>query len=66
MKSFKKLSLWLILLVLLVQMSVPALAAATELRIVGPSQVPAVGEEFTVSVEISGNPGFNTFEAVLP
>ena len=66
MRTFKKLSIWLILLVLLVQMSVPALAAATELRIVGPAEVPAVGEEFTVSVEISGNPGFNTFEAVLP
>ena len=66
MKSFKKLSLWLILLVLLVQMSVPALAAATELRIVGPAEVPAVGEEFTVRLELSGNPGFNTFDVTIP
>ena len=66
MRTFKKLSIWLILLVLLVQMSVPALAAATELRIIGPAEVPAVGEEFTVRLELSGNPGFNTFDVTIP
>ena len=66
MRTFKKLSIWLILMVLMVQMSVPALAAATELRIVGPAEVPAVGEEFTVRLELSGNPGFNTFDVTIP
>ena len=38
-------------------LTVSVSAADTVLTIRGPDELPAVGEEFTVTVEISGNPG---------
>ena len=53
----KRIPALLLAVMLLLALPVTASAAETELRIIGPSQAPAVGESFTVTVEISGNPG---------
>ena len=52
----KRIPALLLAVMLLLALPVTASAAETELRIIGPSQAPAVGESFTVTVEISGNP----------
>lgn len=41
-------------------------AAGTELRVTSPEQPPKAGETFTVTVDISGNPGFNAVQFTLP
>ena len=53
----KRFTALLLSALLLLALPVAAHAAGTELRVVGPAEVPAVGERFEVSVEISGNPG---------
>lgn len=53
-RKLKKIVLCMVLLVLL---ALPARAAETTLRINAPDTLPAVGETFTVTVEIIGNPG---------
>jgi len=42
-----------------------ALAAGTELKVTAPEKLPAVGETFTVTVDISGNVGFSALQMVL-
>lgn len=57
MRSEKKIGRLLALFVLAALLTLPASAAGTALSIHAPETLPAVGETFTVSVEISGNPG---------
>lgn len=47
----------LLLVLMLAMLSLPAYAAGTSLKIDAPASLPAVGETFTVKVDISGNPG---------
>ncbi len=53
-RKLRKIALCMVLLALFV---LPARAAETSLRIDVPDTLPAVGETFTVTVEIIGNPG---------
>lgn len=56
----------LLALALAVGLLVPAgRAAGTELCLTVPEELPRAGETFTVSVDISGNPGFAAVEFVL-
>ena len=47
----------LLLVLMIAMLSLPAYAAGTSLKIDAPASLPAVGETFTVKVDISGNPG---------
>lgn len=47
----------LLLVLMIAMLSLPAYAARTSLKIDAPASLPAVGETFTVKVDISGNPG---------
>lgn len=47
---------------LMLALLIPAHAEGAEMRVVGPETAPAVGESFTVSLELSGNPGFYASE----
>lgn len=47
----------LLLVLMIAMLSLPAYAAGTSLKIDAPVSLPAVGETFTVKVDISGNPG---------
>lgn len=42
-----------------------AMAAGTELKVTAPEELPAVGETFTVTVDISGNPGIHATDLIL-
>lgn len=53
--NFIKRGLLLVLMISL--LNLPVLAAGTSLKIDAPASLPAVGETFTVKVDISGNPG---------
>lgn len=53
--NFIKRGLLLVLVISL--LNLPVLAAGTSLKIDAPASLPAVGETFTVKVDISGNPG---------
>ena len=53
--NFIKRGLLLVLMISL--LNLPVLAAGTSLKIDAPASLPAVGETFTVTVDISGNPG---------
>lgn len=53
--NFIKRGLLLVLMISL--LNLPVLAAGTSLKIDAPKSLPAVGEMFTVTVDISGNPG---------
>lgn len=47
----------LLLVLMIAMLSLPAYAAGTSLKIDAPASLPAVGETFTLKVDISGNPG---------
>lgn len=47
----------LLLVLMIAMLSLPAYAAGTSLKIDAPASLPAMGETFTVKVDISGNPG---------
>lgn len=47
----------LLLAVLILLPGIPARAAETTLKVTAPETLPAVGETFTVTVDLSGNPG---------
>ena len=54
----KRVFSWLMTALLLVSLlPVSAMAAGTEISISPPDTLPAVGESFTVTVDLSGNPG---------
>lgn len=53
----KKLLSFTLALLMLLAMSVPAFAAETVISVKPPETLPKAGETFTVTVEISGNPG---------
>ena len=54
----KRILSWLMTALLLVSLlPVSAMAAGTEISISPPDTLPAVGESFTVTVDLSGNPG---------
>ena len=57
MRLKKKTGRLLVLFVLAALLTLPASAAGTTLSIRAPETLPSVGETFTVSVEIGGNPG---------
>ena len=63
----KKKRLWICLAaaLLLLSCALPAAAVSTELRVVAPQAMPAVGDEFTVTLQISGNPGLHSLQATL-
>ena len=46
-------------------LTVGAMAAGTEITVTPPQALPAVGETFTVSVELAGNPGFAALQFTL-
>ena len=50
---------------LALSLMVPAQAANTELAINAPDELPDVGETFTVTVDISNNPGISVAEFTL-
>ena len=52
-------------LALMIALPAFAFAADTELVVRAPGKAPAVGESFTVTVEIRGNPGINTAQFTL-
>lgn len=58
-------SLALVLSMLLLLASQAFAANQAELTLSVPDTLPAVGQTFTVSVDISGNPGFNALELVV-
>ena len=57
MKRPKFIRRGLLLGLMIARLSLPAYAAGTSLKIDAPASLPAVGETFTVKVDISGNPG---------
>lgn len=56
----------LLALALILGAGPPCRAAGTELRINTPETVPKAGETFTVTVDISGNPGFSAVQFTIP
>jgi len=50
---------------LALSLAVPVQAANTELAVNAPDELPDVGETFTVTVDISDNPGFSALEFTL-
>ena len=56
----------LLLVLMIAMLSLPAYAAGTSLKIDAPASLPAVGETFTVKVDISGNPGLCAAQYRLP
>ena len=61
----KKILSLLLSLCLCLSLMPTALAAGTELKVTAPEELPAVGETFTVTVDISGNPGFAALGVTL-
>ena len=62
----KKLPLLALCLALIVSLAAfPAQAAETVIEVKPPTELPQAGETFTVTVEVTGNPGFNTVELKL-
>lgn len=57
MQRPRKFTRSLLLMLLTLALALPVRAAETSLRIDAPETLPAVGETFTVTVEITGNPG---------
>lgn len=57
MKRHNSIRRGLLLVLMIAMLSLPAYAAGTSLKIDAPASLPAVGETFTVKVDISGNPG---------
>ena len=53
---------WLLAACLCLSLMPTALAAGTELNVTAPEKLPAVGETFTVTVDVSGNTGFTALE----
>ena len=56
---------FLLAVAVLLSLLVPAMAASPTLTLRPPDKLPAVGESFTVTVEISGNPGICTAQLTL-
>ena len=54
-----------LVLTMLLALCVPVMAADITLKVVAPEGQITAGESFAVSVEISGNPGINTFAMTL-
>lgn len=57
MQKYNFIKRGLLLVLMIAMLSLPAYAAGTSLKIDAPASLPAVGETFTVKVDISGNPG---------
>lgn len=66
----KKIGRWgpalLLVLALSLGLAPSGRAAGAELRLTSPEQPPKAGETFTVTVDISGNPGFAGFQLTAP
>lgn len=57
MQKYNFIKRGLLLVLMIAMLSLPAYAAGMSLKIDAPASLPAVGETFTVKVDISGNPG---------
>lgn len=61
----KRIGAFGLVIAMLLTLACPALAADTTFVIKGPSTSPKAGETFTVTVELTGNPGFNAIGFTL-
>ena len=63
---WNRISAWLLAVVLAVPMiGSPVLAASTSLMVKTPATIPRAGETFSVTVDVTGNPGFNSLGLTL-
>ena len=60
-----KLITFLLAACMVLSLCVPAMAAGTVLKVEQPEKLPAVGETFTVTVSIEGNPGISAVQMSL-
>lgn len=64
-QKWKKMLSFALALFLMAGLSPPGRAADTKLRVTMPEEIPRAGETFTVTVDLSGNPGLTAVQLTL-